>query len=154
MNSSGQTQAHQSDAARSADLSIFGGPFRPGSRCVIAFRAGEHAGSAVIDTGFPNAMVSEAFAAKLGAIIDDVPGLEIAGIGDNLTPGRVTNLKLTLSALSGKDVPVEGEVLVGTLPDAHDFLIGTSTLNLGVFVIDGPAGAWAWTIDHARLAGR
>ncbi len=145
---------HEGSEPEMPDISTFTGPAVPGRQFVIQFRVGDHAGTAVIDTGFPYTAVSEAFVATLGGGLSYDSYAEVAGIGQSPQRVPVTKLKLTLLAASGKNMPIAADVAVVRLPEGHDVILGVEILSLGVFVIDGPAGTWSWTIDHSKLTPR
>lgn len=111
-------------------------------------------GRAVLDSGYPDVMVSSRFAAVHGLKLDHEMWMEVRGIGGQFARVPTTRLSIELPATEGADLKLSDLAAVHELSDEVDLLVGLNVLSLGIFTIDGPAGTWEWKIDDSRIVNR
>ena len=123
--------------------------------CKMRFRmkGAKREGIAVLDTGYPEVLLSRRFATESGLTLVQDGSCKVAGIGQPLR--EVPRAHAAFQLLSPADGTLDfgGLVAVEDLPmEEMDLLIGTAILAQGTFTLIGPSRTWEWYVRQENLS--
>ena len=119
------------------------------NQCLVPFwlQPGNFEGTAVIDTGFQHAAISDKFLARHGVTLPTVGECKLTTFGLPKSVYPRVDGTVRFLAVNGAPLQIRRDWCLCDVPGV-DLLIGIDVLRLGRFTLFGPERTWEWSIDQ------